>query len=156
MYNRILVAVDDSDVAQFAVLEAARLAKCEGSKLRLVHILDEGVAYWGAGGPILDTVFEAMRNAGQAVLQRAVAVAAGAGIEADTTMPETVGQSAANIIVEEAKRWSAHLIVIGTHGRRGLEHLLLGSVAEGVVRLSSVPVLLVRKPSNETQAAATK
>ena len=52
----------------------------------------------------------------------------------------------AEALVEAAKRWSADLIVLGTHGRRGLQHLVLGSVAEGVVRLAPVPVLLVRLP----------
>lgn len=46
--------------------------------------------------------------------------------------------------MEEAERWGAELIVMGTHGRHGLQHLWLGSVAEGVVRSSPVPVLLVR------------
>ena len=50
----------------------------------------------------------------------------------------------ATAIVEEAAAWGADLIVIGTHGRRGFEHLVLGSVAEGVVRRATVPVLLIR------------
>ena len=50
----------------------------------------------------------------------------------------------ANVVVAEAARWPADLIVVGTHGRRGLSHVFLGSVAEGIVRSAPVPVLLVR------------
>ncbi len=153
MYKRILVAVDGGDIAELAVKEAIMLAKHDGAQLRLIHVVDEGVAYWGAGGPILDTVFDAMRDAGQAVLDRAVAAVRKAGIKVETLLPETVGQPVANVIVEEAKRWPADLIVIGTHGRHGLEHLLLGSVAEGVVHLSPKPVLLVRGPSGGAPVA---
>ena len=49
-----------------------------------------------------------------------------------------------DVVVAEAKRWPADLIVAGTHGRRGLSHLFLGSVAEGIIRISTVPVLLIR------------
>ena len=48
------------------------------------------------------------------------------------------------VIVEEARSWGADLIVMGTHGRRGFEHLVLGSISEGVVRRATVPVLLLR------------
>ncbi len=50
----------------------------------------------------------------------------------------------AHAIVEEARHWPADLIVVGTHGRKGLRHLLVGSIAEGVIRDSHVPILLVR------------
>ena len=50
----------------------------------------------------------------------------------------------APLLAAEAKAWPADLIVIGTHGRRGVDHLLMGSVAEGVVRISPVPVMLIR------------
>jgi nucleotide-binding universal stress UspA family protein len=53
--------------------------------------------------------------------------------------------------VDEARRWGADLIVVGTHGRRGLDRLLLGSVAEGISRTSPVSVLLVREPSAESR-----
>lgn len=67
-----------------------------------------------------------------------------AGLEAEVILPETFGLRIASIIIEEAKRWPADLIVIGSHSRRGVDRLLLGSVAESVVRLSTKPVLLIR------------
>jgi nucleotide-binding universal stress UspA family protein len=59
-------------------------------------------------------------------------------------MLEYVGGRAADLILEDAKKWSADLIVMGTHGRRGVRRLVLGSDAEQILRLSPVPVLMVR------------
>jgi len=59
-------------------------------------------------------------------------------------MIESMGASAADFIVDHARQWSADLIVMGTHGRRGLVRVAMGSDAESVVRIASVPVLLVR------------
>lgn len=60
---------------------------------------------------------------------------------------ETVGHAVADVIVEQAKKRRADLIVLGTHGRRGITRLVMGSDAEGVVRTTRMPVLLVRHPS---------
>jgi nucleotide-binding universal stress UspA family protein len=57
---------------------------------------------------------------------------------------ETLKQSASEAIASDAETWGADLIVIGTHGRRGLRRLFLGSVAEGVARAAATPVLLIR------------
>ncbi|HLB16507.1 MAG TPA: universal stress protein [Burkholderiales bacterium] len=89
------------------------------------------------------------RKAGMRILENASVRAVKAGIEPQTKLLEirTLGalvRRVADAIVEDAERWSADLIVIGTHGRRGLSKLFLGSVAEGVVRISSIPVLLIR------------
>jgi nucleotide-binding universal stress UspA family protein len=59
-------------------------------------------------------------------------------------MVENVSGQVAEVILNEARKWRADLVVMGTHGRRGFSHMLLGSTAEGVVRSSAKPVLLVR------------
>jgi nucleotide-binding universal stress UspA family protein len=59
---------------------------------------------------------------------------------------ETLGHRVADLIIKQAKRWRADVIVLGTHGRRGVSRLVMGSDAELVVRETSVPVLLVRSP----------
>ena len=89
---------------------------------------------------------KAMREAGQKVLATCAATARQAGIEVDTKFAilEVMAQHICDAINEEAKRWPADLIVIGTHGRHGFNHLLLGSVAEGVIRLATKPVLVIR------------
>jgi nucleotide-binding universal stress UspA family protein len=80
------------------------------------------------------------------ILAKAETVARDAGVKAETKLIESTpgGARIASIIAAEAKAWPADLIVIGTHGRRGMDHLMMGSVAENVVRVSPVPVLLIR------------
>jgi nucleotide-binding universal stress UspA family protein len=86
------------------------------------------------------------RKYGQELLEQAQKEAKGEGLHAETRLVELKRASdhVAQVIVDEAKEMSAELLVMGTHGRRGLNHLLLGSVAEGVIRLTPCPVLLVR------------
>ena len=86
----------------------------------------------------------ALREGGQRILAKAKAAAEKEGIRAKTLLRETLGGPAADTIVRDARRQRADLIVLGTHGRRGLRRLVLGSDAEAVVRSSPVPVLLVR------------
>ncbi|MHB8622347.1 MAG: universal stress protein [Sulfuricaulis sp.] len=146
MYKHILVAVDGSDTSQRALREAINFAKDYQAELRLVHVIDETPLVWGESAAlgVTETVFEALRQIGQATANKSLAVVHQAGLKAEVILSETCGQRIANIIVEEANRWPADMIVIGSHGRRGVDRLLLGSVAEGVVRLTSRPVLLVR------------
>ena len=87
---------------------------------------------------------KAMREAGQKVLATCAATARQAGVEVDTKFIVLQTQRICDAIIEEAKRWPADLIVIGTHGRHGFNHLLLGSAAEGVIRLATIPVLVIR------------
>jgi nucleotide-binding universal stress UspA family protein len=84
------------------------------------------------------------RKGGERILAKAKALAAASRVPAQTVMREVLGGPAANPIVREAKKQRADLIVLGTHGRRGMRRLVLGSDAEQVVRTSRVPVLLVR------------
>ncbi len=152
MYQHILVAVDGSDTSNLALREAIKLAKDQHAMLRLVHVVDETPAFMPTDDPtmpdpnLIAAVQKALRATGQKVLSTCAAVVREAGIEADTTMKivETLGARIYDAIEEEAAGWPADLIVIGTHGRRGFRRLLLGSVAEGVVRVATKPVLLIR------------
>ena len=147
MYKHILVAVDGSDTSNLALQEAMKLAKEQQAALRLIHVVDETPAYM-----TMDTAYaladfqNVMREAGQKVLATCAATAREAGIEVDTkfVILEVLTQRICDAIIDEAKRWPADLIVIGTHGRHGFNHLLLGSVAEGVIRLAAKPVLVIR------------
>lgn len=145
MYKHILVAVDGSDTSNLALQEAIKLAKEQQTQLRIVHVVEDiplniDTEY------ALDAYQEAMRKTGEAVLGKAEALARESGVTPETKLLqiETLGHRITNLVVEEAQSWPADLIVLGTHGRRGFNHLLMGSVAEGVVRISPQPVLLIR------------
>lgn len=150
MYTRILVAVDESPHARHAVTHAAGLAKGLSAALRIVHVVDMG---WLPLGPELavdiDAIARARRAAGEKILAAAGEAARTAGVEAETRLLETATpmQRIAAAIADAAAGWPADLVVLGTHGRRGVERVLLGSVAEGVARLSAVPILLIPQPT---------
>jgi nucleotide-binding universal stress UspA family protein len=146
MYQRILVAVDGSSTSDRALQEAIGLAMEQHAVLRIVHVIDVVPMIVDVEFLDIGAMQHALRQSGQQVLGRAREKAQAAGIEAETRLVETdaPAQRLANKIAEEAKVWPADLLVIGTHGRRGLDHLLLGSVAEGVARLAPMPVLLIR------------
>lgn len=144
-YRRILVAVDGSPTSMKGLREAIRLAKDGRAQLLLLHVVNEFYAFASLDGfaPGVDLV-PALREGGQRILAKAKAAAEKEGIRAKTLLRETLGGPAADSIVRDARRQRADLIVLGTHGRRGLRRMVLGSDAEAVVRSSPVPVLLVR------------
>lgn len=145
MYKHILVAVDGSDTSKLALREAITLVKEWQAQLRIVHVVEE-VTFNIDAMYVLDAYQEAMRKTGEEVLKKAEAVARESGVKAEIKLLEieTLGHRIPDMIVEEAQNWPADLIVLGTHGRRGFNHLLMGSVAEGIVRISPKPVLLIR------------
>jgi nucleotide-binding universal stress UspA family protein len=147
MYQRILVAVDGSAASLRGLDEAVKVAQGAGGKLMIVHVVNELVmtpeyvpsAYY-------ELILQSVRDVGVKVLEQAVTAAERAGLVCEKKLVETVGGRVADEIVKLAAEWPADLIVMGTHGRRGLKRLALGSDAELVLRLSSTPVLLVREP----------
>ncbi len=147
MYKRILVAVDGSDISNLALKEAIRLAKDQRAALRLIHVVDEMPAYMMGEIPYsFDEYQKSMRDAGRKVLANCAAKAKASRVKLDTKFVVIAGVTTRiwEAINNDAKRWRADLVVIGTHGRRGFNHLLLGSVAEGVIRFATKPVLVIR------------
>ncbi len=144
MYQRILVPVDDSDTSRQALLEATRFCCDQHGKTRLVHVIDLAQFTWG-GAEFVDVgeLQSTLRSAGRKVLDGAAALMQENGIEAETALIEIWGGAISSALSEDAKTWPADIIVMGSHGWTGLDHLLLGSVAEGVVRHAPVPVLII-------------
>jgi len=146
MFKRILVAVDGSHTSELALQEAIKLAGEVRAQLRIVHVVDNVNLNLSAEFPNPSEIWDAMIKGGQAILHKAGAAANAAGVAVESGLIEidTLGHRIPEMIAADADAWPADLIVIGTHGRRGLSHLLLGSVAEGVVRVATKPVLLIR------------
>lgn len=144
MYKRILVPVDGSETSNRAVVAALQMARENGGRLRLVHALDE-LAYL-SGYEYSADLLKAARDQGSRVLEDAQVMAKSAGVPADGKLVETAGRRLGELVAEEARNWEADLVVVGTHGRRGMSRILLGSGAEQVLRLAPVPVLAVRTP----------
>jgi nucleotide-binding universal stress UspA family protein len=145
MYARILVGIDGSDPSVLALDEAVRLAKEQGSKLRILHVVDEGlVVSPNVPSANLGESEPARLEQGRSILESARDRARKAGIEPETVLLEEMTHQPGRHLVDQAAEWSADLIVCGTHGRSGVRRLLLGSDSEYVARHAPVPVLLVR------------
>ena len=142
-YKRILVPVDGGSTSDKGLDEAAKLARGAGAQVLLLHIVDDTVAFSSPEGAGVNIVLDALRASGQQALEKASVRARRARLQAKTLLVDNFTGRVAEAIVEQAKRWRADLIVMGTHGRRGMDRLLLGSNAELVIRNSTVPVLLV-------------
>ncbi|UTH73917.1 universal stress protein [Chromobacterium sp. IIBBL 290-4] len=149
MYQRIFVPVDDSDTSNMALDEACKLAKTFGSAVRLAHVVDLAQFGWG-GTEFLDAteLQKSIKQAGEQVLGLAAERARAHGVEPECKILESWGDKIASVLADESGVWGADLIVMGTHGLGGLMHLLMGSVAEGLLKVADVPVLLVRNPGD--------
>jgi len=150
MYKKILVPVDGSATSLLGLTEAIKIAKDSGGTLKLVHVVNELIidtGYTTGGGLYYGDIIESLREGGKKTLAEAEKTVRAQGVKFDSELIETIGRRAAEAIVEQAVRWSADLIVMGTHGRRGIRRLALGSDAESVLRSAPVPVLMVRDTS---------
>jgi nucleotide-binding universal stress UspA family protein len=151
MFKRILVPFDGSESSARALATAIDLARSSGGFLRVIHQLED-LSYVAAFEPSAAGAGElsrVMREAGQRLLAESTATARAAGIEADNMLLDRHGRRLGDAIAEAAKLWNADLIVVGTHGRRGVARAVLGSGAEQVIRMAPVPVLVVRHPGEE-------
>jgi nucleotide-binding universal stress UspA family protein len=144
MYKRILVPIDGSGTSNLALQEAIGLAKDQHSTLRLFHVVDLTTTYSVVNAPHIVEHQNALQAEGQKVVTGASEPMLAAAIEFDSKCVTTFDKRIYDLIEEEANQWPADLIVIGTHGRRGIRRLFLGSVAEGLARISSRPLLLIR------------
>ena len=98
-------------------------------------------------GPDLVKLMLQLRKQGSELLRKALAQVRRSGLKCTSVLLEAQTGPAADLIVRQARKSGADLIVIGTHGRRGLRRLIMGSDAEQVVRSAPVPVMLVRAPA---------
>ena len=145
MYKKILVPVDGSTASQRGLAEAISLAKTLNASLRLIHVVNElvlSVAYQPV--PYEPSLVEWLRQTGAKTLKEAESAAHAQGIKPEVELIEVIGGRAADQILEQARISGVDLIAMGTHGRRGVRRLVMGSDAELVLRGSPVPVLLVR------------
>jgi nucleotide-binding universal stress UspA family protein len=149
MNKRVFVAIDGSATAQLALVEAIHFASLPGASLCIGTVLDTSMLDQNniSMGSLIDpqAVKAELRQATDLLLDNAVALAKEAGLDAHRVLVESGSKRVAEMISDAANQWDADLIVIGTHGRRGFERLLMGSVAENLVRIATTSVFLVRR-----------
>ena len=151
---RILLAIDDSKFSEAAIQAVRTRARLPGTEVRVVHVIEppaliipsivpgSELGLWS--GPELQSLWQAQRTRAESLLAKAAQALRIPGCEVTTGIEEGDPKSR---IIDLAAAWHADLIVIGSHGRRGLDRFLLGSVSEAVARHSPCSVEIVRIPS---------
>lgn len=137
MYDTILHPTDGSEASMAAADHAIELAAANGATLRLLYVVDVGSL---AADDFSGVLLEDLERTGQAALDELVERAEAAGVDTVTAI-ETGNPH--REIVADAEASGVDVVVMGTHGRTGLDRFLLGSVSERVVRTAGVPVLVV-------------
>jgi len=142
LFKKILVPIDGSKTSDKALDYALRLAHESKGQVRLVHCIDE-LSFLGSH-EYSGELMQIARENGNRILQTGTAAAKAMGVAADHVLIDRVAQRLGDSVADAAGDWGADLIVIGTHGRRGIGRVLLGSGSEQIMRLSPVPVLMIR------------
>jgi nucleotide-binding universal stress UspA family protein len=147
--NNVLVATDFGEASTAALAYGREFARTFGARLHVLHVIENPIVYSGAEAVGVDFArVQAELEAGaQAALDRIVTADDRKELRAVTTI--RTGSTPAYEIVSQAKIAEIDVIIIGTHGRGFMSHLLMGSVAEKVVRMASCPVLTVHHPEHE-------
>ena len=152
VFSRLLVGIDDSAASKEAVAFATRLACEYGGQLILCHSVNwvPLVTQIAASGALVDStpIIDDLKREGEALLDQALDAARGRGVVAQSRALE--GEPAQRIL-ELAAEAKCSLIVMGTHGRTGLERLFVGSTTEAVLRQSTIPVLTVRSGTKRSE-----
>lgn len=143
-FNRILIPTDGSDYTLAAVKKGLSLAKLVNAEATAIYVVDESAFSGIPADSMITDVYSVLETEGQAAIDAVVEMGERMGIEVSSRL---VHGTPAREIVAEAK--GHDIIVMGTLGRSGLEHLLLGSVAEQVVRHAPCPVMLIRTPQQD-------
>lgn len=146
MYQRILVPIDGSPTSDKALATAIAVAQAFGARLRLIHVVEETayLAGYDPFGGYTGDLIRIMRESGEKILEQGRTTVDAAGVPVDTLLLDKLGQRLGEAVAHGAKLWNAELIVVGTHGRRGLGRLLMGSGADQIIRQAPVPVLVIR------------
>lgn len=144
MYDEILVPTDGSPAAEAAIDHAIDLAENYDSRVHALFVVDASAFASVEAGS--EMVIEALENEGKEAVQRIREAADEAGVEVLATVRTGTAYRSILDYIEEKE---IDLVVMGTHGRRGVERFLLGSVTERVVRSADVPVMTVRKPEKD-------
>jgi len=144
---KILLAIDDSEFSKAAVQSVVTRSWSPDTEVRVLHVVEPPSLLLGREmtgyDPEFETVWKALREQAKVLVTKATDVLRKSGLNATTVLIEGDPKSQ---IIDVAKEWPADLIVLGSHGRKGLSRFLMGSVSEAVVRHAHCSVEIVRTP----------
>jgi len=147
MYKRILVAIDGSQAAKLALEEALKIAQAAQSTVTAIFVAEHVAQMVDVGTGLLEeqATATAATGAAMATLEDARTLFEQRNIRGSTRTIDAYGEDIVTVLCRMAEACEADLVVMGTHGRRGIGRMLLGSVAEAFLRRAGMPVLLVRR-----------
>lgn len=140
-----MVGIDGSQIAVSALAEAIRLARRERAAIHAVSVVERvpDIVWPGPGFDDPVAREQSMREAAQAALARAHDLFTLTNLAGETSLVDAGHSDVASVLLRESHAWGADLVVLGTHGRGGMERILLGSTAESFLRNADIPVLVV-------------
>ncbi|HXJ16871.1 MAG TPA: universal stress protein [Candidatus Polarisedimenticolia bacterium] len=145
---KILLAIDDSKYSEAAIKAVIAQGKPEGTEVRVLHIVEPPsllvTREMGGYDSSVELAWKAQRKRGQELVAKSAEAIRSHGVKCTAELQEGDAKSK---ILEEADKWGAELIVLGSHGRKGLERFLLGSVSDAVAHHARCSVEVVRLPS---------
>jgi nucleotide-binding universal stress UspA family protein len=143
MFKRILVPLDNSEGSRRALDFAARWSQASGGKIRLVHYIDVQAFPNASGSGYGDPVIQSAERYADSFLAEQKFRLEESGVQVETELCLAIDKRLGQCISEAARAWEADLIVLGSHGRKGIGRVLLGSGAEQIIREAPVPVLVI-------------
>lgn len=148
--KNILVPLDFSECSEAALPYAAALAQKYKAKITLLHVVSTHI-YMGAGSELVywEQILSSMEEEAHKMLATIFSPTERALLQLKERVVHGIPFA---VILEEAKSGEADLIVMATHGRTGLSHAVMGSVAERIVRLSPIPVLIIRPAGHSSKS----
>lgn len=146
MFKRILVPIDGGKVGNCALRKAIALSKDQKCKLRIVHTIDYLALTAGVEGVDAVTLQKSLKKAAEKILEKAKKAAMKKRVKAEVNLIESfkLSNRIDDMILKDAKRWKADLIVVATRKQRGIKQILFGSNAENITQKSNIPILLIR------------
>ncbi|RKT22678.1 nucleotide-binding universal stress UspA family protein [Paraburkholderia sp. RAU2J] len=157
MYTRILVAVDGSNTSRRAFEAALALAKSNGAVLRPFYVVENTPMYFEAPGYDPSILRNRLIEEGRELRAEFTQTMAEQGVKGDPAVSEASSLGdVSDIVLKAAAEFDADLLVMGTHGRRGFQRLILGSVAERCVRQATIPVLLIPSAAGQDKEPAAQ
>lgn len=148
MYQRIMVAIDDSFATSRVLATAVEMARLSGASLAICHAADETLFAQKMGEIMLSnsvsTIENTLRGEAKAFLEQAAEVARDAGVAVETQLIASEAKQVADMLAEAAEKWHADLLVAGSNDQRGIDRFFVGSVASRLVQKARTSLLLVR------------
>ncbi len=144
MFKRIIVAIDGSQTSRRAFSAALELAETNGATLQAYYVVESAPVFYDVPGYDPSVLRDELVEEGSSLGHSALAAMKRRGVEGDVAMAEASSvEDVSTLILRAATTFNADLLVMGTHGRRGLQRLIEGSVAERCIREAKLPVLVI-------------